>query len=119
MLGFRKEAEDLYEVIEDFRQHIRLHQFDHPGRDSHSAFATGGSSSPTFRGQPPPGSTSKTPKPCICGDTHWLSECHYLVPDRRPKRWNANSDQQKKVNDQLLNPQTKAWVDRTLQKQRD
>ena len=112
----KKETEDMYQVIEDFRQHIRLHQFDHPEKDeSHSAFATGDANSlPTFRGQSVPFKSR-----CICGDTHWFSDCYYLVPDIRSKGWNPKPDQQKKVNDQLLNPQIKAKVDKALQRHKD
>lgn len=47
---------------------------------------------------------------------HWISDCYYLVPGRRPQSWKPNAGKQKKIDDALQNNKTKAWVDKLLEK---
>lgn len=110
-----KGADDLYQLIEKFRQHIRLQRLQHPSkRKSHSAFAAGtNSNNASFQGQ------QKPPKPCICGGTHWVADCYYLVPENRPTGWNPNSKKQRKVDEALKSNQTKILVKKMLQKHKN
>ena len=106
---------DLYELIEDFRQRLRLLQLHHPvNGETHSAFSTNSNTNTkvSFRGQQTP------PKPCICSDTHWVADCYYLAPEKRPTGWSPNSLKQK-VDDALQNSRTKTWVDTVIQKQKE
>lgn len=120
-VNFRtKTAEDFLPLIEDFRQHIRLEQLFQPskGESSHSAFSSSGNSNnASFRGQST-SSQAKPVKPCVCGDTHWLANCFYLVPEKRLVGWNPNPAKQKKVDDALKDNRTKAWVERSIQKRK-
>lgn len=109
-----KKSEDLFELIEDFRQHLHLQQLHQSSKgDTHSAFAT--KSGTSFRGQ----QLLTPPKPCLCGETHWLADCYYLVPENRPQGWRPNVAKQKKVDEALQDGRTKAWVERTLKKRKD
>lgn len=74
-----------------------------------TAFST--KSDPSFR-EPQP------TKPCICGDTHWISDCHYLVPKKRPQALRSNPVKQRKVDEALQNSSTKAWVDRIFDRKK-
>ena len=110
----KKKSGDLFELIEDFRQHIRLQQLHQSSKEeTHSAFAT--KSGTSFRGQ----QALTPPKPCLCGDTHWLADCAYLVPEKRTPGWKSGLATEKKINDALQNDHTKAWVNRVLQKRKD
>lgn len=81
------QAGNLYEIVEDFRQHVWLQQLSGPAQgESHSAFPTKSTSNtPIFRGQQTP------PKPCLCGDLHWVSDCAYLVSEKRTKGWKPDA----------------------------
>lgn len=63
--------------------------------------------------------SSYCPKPCSCGDTHWIPDCAYSVTEKRSKEWKADSAKQNKLNDALQNGRRKAWVDKTLQQSKD
>ena len=105
---------DLYELIEDFRQHLRLQQLHHSTKgETHSAFSNNSNVKSSFWGQQTPS------RPCVCGDTHWFSDCLYLVPKKCSSGWNPNATKQKKVTEALQNSQTKAFVDRSLHKSKD
>ena len=95
---------------------MRLQQTNQLSKNNtHSAFATGSNpKGASFRGQ----STSTKP-PCICGDSHWYSDCHYRVPEKRPTGWTANPTKQKKVNEALQNAEKKTSVDKALQRSKD
>ena len=66
MSKMKGEAEDLFQVIERFRQHLRMWQLHNhkSGDSSHLAFAA---NTPTFQGQP---ARSMKPPTCICGEKH-------------------------------------------------
>lgn len=73
-----KKSDGLFEMIEDFREHIRLQQLHQSSKgETLSAFATKPGTS--FRGQ----EALTPPKSSLCGDTHWLADCVYLVPENR------------------------------------
>lgn len=119
----KTDPNELYKLIESFRQHIRLYQFFSPNKgsgESHSAFSTNTSSSSnaTFRGQTAH-SLSKPQKPCICGDTHWYSDCFYLLPEKRPAGWTSKATKQKKVDDAMKNDQIRAKIEKALQRHKD
>ena len=107
-------SNNLFDLIEKFRQHLRLQRLQQPAstKNTHSAFSA--HSSPSFRGK----QVSRPPKPCLCGDTHWLADCYYLIPEKRPKGWEPNADKQKLVDDALKDSRTKAWAERTLEKRK-
>ena len=112
----RSQNLDLYELIEDFRQHLHLQQLHHPvNGETHSAFSTNlnTNTKTSFRGQQIP------TKPCICGDIHWVADCYYLAPEKRPTGWTSNSLKQKKVDDALQGSKTKTWVNTLIQRQKE
>lgn len=111
-------ADDLIELVEDFRQQVRLHQLYHRKEETHSASTTDSNTTmnsikTSFRGQQMP------PNPCVCGDTHLLADCPYLAREKRTQEWNVNSAKQLKVDKALRNDRTRARVERTLQKRKD
>lgn len=61
----------------------------------------------------------RTQKPCLCGDTHYPSDCGYFVTEKCPQAWKADLAKQKRAKDALQGDHKKAWADRTLQKRRD
>ena len=107
-------SDELFELIEDFRQHIHLSNLLHPSKSGeHAAFLTG--SGLSFRGQ------SQSPQPtrlCVCGDTHWISNCHYLVPETKPRGWKPDENKLRNIDDALKDSRTKAWVDRVLERKK-
>ena len=113
MMKHKTTGIDFYEIVEEFRQYIRLQSLHQSSKDTHSAFATKSDpSGASFRGQKLPS------KPCVCGDAHWLSDCPYLVPEKRTKGW-KDAEKQKKVDEALKDNRTKAWVDKVLKKQKE
>ena len=109
---------DLYKEIDTFRQHLqRQHLYEGgKGGSSHFAFSTTNSNSSnlTLRGQ----SLSKPPKPCLCGEQHWIADCYYLVPEKRHTGWTPNSTKQKKVDEAMKIDRTKTWVETCLQRRK-
>ena len=94
-------APDLYRIVELFRDH-RRHLATQKGQISQSAFST------TFQGQP------QNKKECLCGRLHRFRDCFYLVEEKRPKGWKANTDIQERIDAKLRNPRVKEAVDRAL-----
>ena len=115
MIRLQDSKYNFYTLVEDFRQHIRLQHIHQPSNNStHSAFATDAkSNNSSFRGKEAP------PKPCICGDTHWVADCYYLAPEKRPTGWSPNSLKQKKVDDALQDSRTKTWVNTLIQRRKE
>ena len=106
-------ASNFYDLIEKFRQHLHRQRPYHSGKEgTQSSFST--NLGPSSRGKQVPG----PPKPCLCGNAHWLADCYYLVPEKRPRGWKLKADKQKLVEDALKNGRTKAWVERTLEKRK-
>jgi hypothetical protein len=85
---------DLYRIVELFRDH-RRHLATQKGQISQSAFST------TFQGQ------TQNKKECLCGKLHRFRDCFYLVEEKRPKGWKANTDIQERVDAKLRNPRVK------------
>ena len=56
------------------------------------------------------------PKQCVCGKTHWYSDCFYINKSRRAKGWNPNPNVVKKIDEALKDPKVKANVDRGRKK---
>ncbi|MCJ1465955.1 hypothetical protein MMC07_004574 [Pseudocyphellaria aurata] len=99
---------DLYKQIDSFRQHLQRQQlYEVSGKAEHSAFNA------TFRGQ-----ACRPPKPCLYGDRHWIADCYYLVPDRRPTGWTPNPTKQKKVDDAMNSDRKRTWVETCLQRRK-
>ena len=116
-----KKAEDLPNIIEGFRQFIRLIQTK-TGKESetHSAFAVSqetqetymeSTSETSFRGK-----KLVTPRTCLCGETHWFSECPYLNPEVRPANWRPDSATQTKVNEEMRREKTRDRVNKSLER---
>lgn len=45
-----------------------------------------------------------TANPSICGETHWLADCPYLVPEKFIKGWNEDA----------FPKDRRAWVNKTI-----
>lgn len=118
---------DMYELIENFRQFrfFHINQTQQTKEYTHSASVANkssadnskpgsGQSSPPFNGQK---SVTSPPKDCVCGSTHWYSECPYLIPRRRPVNWTPNAQQQARVDETMKNEHIRVNVDRVIQKQ--
>lgn len=114
LIRSNKSTHNFFGLIKDFRQHICLEQ---PSKgNTHSAFTANSSASSkpqaaSFRGQ-----QLSDMRPCVCGDTHWLADCPYLVQKVRTKGWTANPAKQKRVDEFLWDEEIKAWVTQTLEK---
>lgn len=75
-------AGNLFDLIEKFRQHVRLQRLYQPSKgETHLAFAT--NFGPSFREKKVPPT-----KPCLCGESHWMADCYYLIPQSVPKDGN-------------------------------
>jgi len=96
-------------VIVKFRHHVRLEETKKgKGLATHSAFATSGQQSTTFRGE-------ETPVPqCICGYTHWFSDCYYLNENKRPAGWKPNASVQQKVDNAMKDERKQKQVEKSL-----
>lgn len=108
---------DVFDIIENFRQLIRLEQAIER-RSSHSPFRAEEASKEenkkaSFRGK------AIEPSECICGKKHWYSNCFYLNLRKRPSGWKADSQIQKKVESAMKNSNLKAKVERALKKNSD
>lgn len=79
MIQLQDSKYTLYTLVKDFRQHICLQHIHQPSNNStHLAFATDTkSNNSSFCRKKAP------PKPCICGNTHWVADCYYLAPEKR------------------------------------
>ena len=113
-LEHKTKSDDLFELIKDFR-HIHLQHLLQPSKSGgHAAFFTKSGPSSRCQSQQP-----QPTKPCVCRDTHWISDCFYLVPGKRPQGWKPNASQQKNVDEALQNNRTRAWVEKVLEKHKD
>lgn len=127
-----KTEADLLDMIEQFRQYMRLHQSQTDSQaGGHSAFATSQtqqnqsrnstnkSSRPnvnscaSFRGK-----QVATPGTCVCGQTHWYSDCLYLNLGIRPANWKPDPIIQAKVDECMREERTRDKVNRSLDKNR-
>ena len=100
-----KEVPTLFDLIEQFRNTMRINNASDKNTYSHSAF-------PTFQGTSDSTSASTTTasstpyKPiCICGEKHFYRQCYYLIESIRPKQWSPNSKTQRKIQEKLANDQ--------------
>ena len=118
----KKTVNDLPEIVESFRQFIRITQLNSNGNKSgsHSAFAvdqeikdthTQTTTETSFRGR-----KIQTPRACLCGETHWFSECPYLTADARPAHWRADPAIRAKVDEELKEDKTRDKVNKALEK---
>jgi hypothetical protein len=89
---------ELYELIEDFRNHQRKTEALQMS-ESHSAFST------TSEG------TSQDLE-CVCGLRHPWKKCFYLIQSIRPTTWIPNAEIQKKIDQKLASdPKLKTAVE--------
>ena len=110
----------LFELIEAFRQHIRM-------RDSktltvsNSAFATGVGNQATTESKGPSlrGKQKEIPE-CLCGSKHYWGQCDYLRDDRvgRPANFKPDPAIKKRVAEKLKDNNTKKRVDKALEAKR-
>jgi hypothetical protein len=92
---------DLYDLIEDFRNHYRRTEALQMSA-SHSAFST------TSQG------TSQDLE-CVCGLRHPWKKCFYLIQSIRPTTWIPNAEIQKKIDQKLAsNPKLKTAVEEKI-----
>ena len=99
---------DLYDLVEDFRNHLRRTEALKMS-PSHSAFAAtlNGESQD---GKSQDGNSQEGEKPCLCGGKHgnktrW-EKCHYITPKCRPSGWKGKPETFEKINKVL-----KTWED--------
>ena len=114
-----KEVPAMSRFLQRFRRTIAMSAIS-KATTEHSAFAVDGNRN-TYKENTPNRSqnhsrnTRGRPKPkCLCGIEHFYSECWYFNADSRPSKWQANKEIQKKVNEHLLRPETKALVNTQL-----
>ena len=105
----RNDQYELPELLQQFRDHLRTQkpQVANP-RGKHSAFST------NFQGKDQD-QPNQPPRACICGQTHWFSQCLYIVKSLRKQTWKGDSVIQKKVDDKIAtDPRTKAQIKKVL-----
>ena len=52
------------------------------------------------------------PKDCVCGKSHWYTNCFYLIESIRPKGWHSDPKIVKRIEEALKNPRVKANIDK-------
>jgi Reverse transcriptase (RNA-dependent DNA polymerase) len=104
------------ELIEDFRNHMRLNQAvvapaERTTKGHRAAFGA------SFNGEDQQANTKgnntknerkvankrqerSIPK-CLCGEVHWFRECPYLIMSARPANWKADPETQRHIDDTL------------------
>ena len=119
---------DMLDLVEDFRQYIRVNETLKASNPTQSAFAI---ESPSIRTNSNSNQTSnhgnnsslrgnrQDPPTCLCGTTHWYADCYYLNQDRRPTGWTPRQDTQQKVDQALQNQKTRAAVERARWKRKN
>ena len=103
-------------VIEHYWYYLKLHSAVKKGRE-HSVFAT--NQAPTTKSNffnPTYRDNQLLIPQCICGNTHWFSDCYYLNPKKKPTGWSENSETCKKVDKALKDPAIKNKVQTSLAK---
>ena len=77
--------------------------------------------SATYQSSSHSSSPSNAPRTkCLCGNSHWFSNCWYLNPDRpRPSNWRPNKQTKSRIEQALQDPKIKEQVDRALQQDKD
>lgn len=117
----------LFDLVEKFRQHIRLYNIKNSRTAAiHSAFPAGTPEqtndkpprNPSFQGK----SNNLPKKECIYGKLEWYNNCDYLYPDRPGgpgKSFKPDPVIKKKVEEAIKNLQTKINVERTLKKAKE
>ena len=107
----------LFDVIEKFRNRIRLREVKKVTKNtaSNSAIASASSENRSqsrtliFRGK------SSRPKSCLCGQTHWWSDCYYLNEKTRPSGWTPNKEVQKRIEQKMTaEPEFKVKIEKAI-----
>jgi len=102
-----KEIPNVLDLIEEFRNHLRLHDATTKWADSHSAFAT-------LRGERQDGTQSQSPG-CVCGADHRWRRCFYLIESIRPANWKEDEGIRKKIDEKLASdPKLKKAVEEKI-----
>ena len=70
------------------------------------AGSTRSSSTPYKKPKDPP------PKNCVCGKSHWYTNCFYLIESIRPKGWQSNPKVVEKIHEALKDPKVKANINK-------
>ena len=85
-------------TVDHFRRHHEFSTAQNRRNVSHSAFqsTTQQANRASFRGQ-------QQPQECLCGETHWWADCHYLNPAQRPLNWAPNAECETRVAECLKN----------------
>jgi hypothetical protein len=102
---------NLLNWIETYRQHVRTQEAKKGSSSSthSSAFSTSQSSQPSFRGQRP------IPR-CLCGTSHWYSECYYLNKDIQPTNWKPDETTKQQVDDKLKDSKIQTQVSKAMER---
>ena len=96
---------ELYELIEDFRNHQRKSEALKSTSSPHSAFATQGGETPDGESQVKDKDKEKKERLCLCGSKHngrprW-EKCEYITPKCRPAGWKGKQETFDKINKEL------------------
>jgi len=101
----KEELPELYELIEDFRNHQRKNDALKSSSSSHSAFATQGGETPDGETQNKDKDKEKKERLCLCGSKHgdrtrW-EKCEYITPKCRQSGWKGKQETFEKINKEL------------------
>jgi hypothetical protein len=100
-----KEIPNVLDLIEEFRNHLRLHEAPRSIFDSHSAFTT-------LRGVHQDGIQSLA---CVCGADHRWARCYYLIESIRPTNWKEDEGIRKNIDQKLASdPKLKKAVEEKI-----
>lgn len=106
--GDTLKVQDLIQELKDYLRDLKPA----PHRGRHAGFAT-------FQGQGPDSqSPQKSPsRACVCGQSHWYSQCPYLNQTIRQTGWKASPGVEKAIEDKMKsNPRIKANVEKFKRK---
>jgi hypothetical protein len=99
------EIPNVLDLIEEFRNHLRLHEVKTNLSDAYSAFST-------LQGVHQDGTQSQA---CVCGANHRWARCYYLIESIRPASWKEDEGIRKKIDKKLASdPKLKIAVEEKI-----
>lgn len=122
----------LFNLISKFRNYMRMIDAANLEDDTHSAFSAStqpqnrdennrgrgrgqgrrGGGGLSWRGQ-------GQQRGCLCGMSHYWSDCPYLNPSKRPTGWKSDSEIAKRVDEAMQNSNTKQQVETSIKRRKE
>ncbi len=98
----RKFSTSIRDLLEEFRNHLRIARTLITKKTTHEAFATLQEKSPNDETTDQKGSEKLSDRksenrPCLCDRKHSFNECYYLIEELRSTEWKSNEEIKKKI----------------------